>query len=314
MDIILISIISIVLLLFLSGGYVFSVACLRRKELPWLIEDEIKNTSYGKYYHYIVAANQWLQENGATDISVLSHDGLKLCGMWVPAENAKGTILLAHGYRSTMLVDFGIAFPFYHELGFNLLIPNQRAHGKSQGRFITFGVKESEDMCRWIEYHNTKFGMKPMVISGLSMGASTVLYMADKELPDNVRGIIADCGFTSPADIIQHVFKKTIHLPAIPSIWVTDLFARIFAGFSIYEKDTRKTLKNAKVPVLMIHGMKDGFVPYQMSEEGFSVCVEPKKLFLVEDADHGLSFIKEKERYTSLVIDFLNQYILRKRE
>ena len=144
-----------------------------------------------------------------------------------------------------------------------------------------------------------------MILSGLSMGASTVMYMADEPLPENVRGIIVDCGFTSPAAILSKVYSAVTHLPAIPSIWATDLFARVFAGFSIYEKDSRITLKQSSLPIIMVHGTDDDFVPCYMTQQGYDACTSEKELFLVQGAGHGTSFLKEPERYKKLVRDFM---------
>lgn len=293
----------------ISGIYVFIVACVRKKELSWLIEDEIKNTPYGKFYSYIVASNQWLLDHQAQDVYITSDDGLRLHGLWVPVQNARGTVLFAHGYRSTMLVDFGMAFELYHKIGMNLLIPEQRSHGKSQGRYITFGVKESNDMMRWIQYHNDELSRKPILLSGISMGASTMIYLADKDLPSNVKGIVADCGFTSPREIIKSVFKSVIHLPAAPTLLFTDIMTRLFAGFSLSEKDSRKILINSKLPIIMIHGMDDDFVPCRMTQEGFSACTGPKQLLLVDGAEHGVSFLVDPERYTAIINEFLDKYM-----
>jgi fermentation-respiration switch protein FrsA (DUF1100 family) len=141
------------------------------------------------------------------------------------------------------------------------------------------------------------------------MGASTMLYLADVDLPKNVKGIIADCGFTSPREIIKTVFHSVVHLPAAPSLFVADLFARIFAGFSLTEKDTRQTLKNSKLPVLLVHGVEDGFVPFEMTKQAYEACKEPKELFLVEGADRGVSFLVAKERYVEIVTAFLRKYV-----
>lgn len=297
----------ILVLILASGIYIFLVACVRKKELLWLVEDEIRKTSYGKYYEHIISANRWLNEHHAEDVFITSKDGLKLHGLWVPATDPVGTIILAHGYRSTYLVDFGLVFDFYHEYGLNILIPEQRSHGQSQGKFITFGVRESDDILQWINYHNEQYGTLPIILSGLSMGASTVMYVADRDLPENVKGIIADCGFTSPKDIISSVFKRVIHLPPAPSLWVTDLLARLFANFSLTEKDTRKILARNRLPILMVHGTEDNFVPCSMTKEAYAACSGQKKILLVEGADHGVSFLVDRQRYTELVVKFLNQ-------
>lgn len=302
-------VVAILLLVLFSGAYTFIVACVRRKELPWLDEKAMQKTSYGRYYENILIGDRFFKEHLSQTVQITSNDGLKLSGIWVPAEEPKGTILLAHGYRSSKMVDFSLALEMYHNYGMNILVPDQRSHGKSEGRFITFGVKESEDMLSWVLYHNQTFGEIPLILSGLSMGASTMLYLADQELPDNVKGIIADCGFTSPWEIIKSVFRNVIHLPAEPTLLAADLFARLFAGFSLREKDTRKTLANSKLPVLLVHGVLDGFVPCEMTRQAYAACREPKELLLVDGADHGVSFLVDQERYVQTVIAFLKKYV-----
>ena len=302
-------IVAVFLMILLSGLYVFIKACVRKKELPWMIEEEIKKTNYAKYYNCILASDAWLKDHSAKDVYINSNDGLKLHAFWIPAENARGTILLAHGYRSTMLVDFGLAFAFYHTLGMNILVPNQRAHGESEGRYISFGVKESEDMKCWIDFHNQKFGNHQMILSGLSMGASTMLFLADQKLPSNVKCIIADCGFSSPKAILDVVYRSVVHIPSGPSLWAADLFARLFAHFSLTEKDTTKVLQNSKVPVLLIHGLDDDFVPSYMTQQGFDACNGSKELLLVDGAGHGTSFLVDREGYTKCVISFLEKYL-----
>ncbi len=295
--------IGLILLTVFSGFYVFWVACARRKELPWL-EESIKKTSYGKYYDAIQASDRFLREQQAQDVWVQSHDGLKLHAHWIPAENAMGTILLAHGYRSTKLVDFSMVYRMYHDWGLNILVPDQRSHGQSQGRFITFGVKESRDMKCWIRWLNQNNPEQPIMLSGLSMGASTMLYLADQQLPPNVKGIIADCGFSSPWEILSSVFRNVTHLPAGLSIWIANLFANLLAGFDLRERDTRRILPHSRIPVLMVHGTADDFVPWAMTKEAFQVCAEPKELLLVEGAGHGVSFLVDPERYRKTVKEF----------
>lgn len=309
MGFVLFALIALFLLTVTSGAYVFVLACVRKRETPWLDEEKIKKTTFGKYYDYIVASNKWLKDHNAQDIYLNSLDDLKLHGFWVPADDPKGTILLAHGYRSTPLIDFGFIFEFYHSREFNLLIPHQRSHGESQGRFITFGVKESEDMIGWLRLHNQIFGAYPLLLSGISMGASTVLYLANRVLPNNVKGIIADCGFTSPKEIIEEVYKGVIRLPAMPTLWAVEFFTRVFAGFSLTEKDSRKTLANSRYPILLIHGKDDGFVPCRMSQDGFNACSGVKDILLVDGAEHGLSFVVDSDKYTKAVDAFIDTNI-----
>lgn len=304
------AVLAVLFFIVVSGVYVFVYGCVRRKELPWLIQEEIDKTPYKKYGKAVQAAHRWLKEHNAQDVWTTSRDGKKLHALWVPANNAKGSVLLAHGYRSTPLLDFAVAYPFYYERGFNILVPDQRSHGKSEGRFITFGVIESNDMEQWIRYHNINFGEFPLVLSGLSMGASTVLYMVNRDLPENVKGVVADCGFTSPKEILSSVFKSVTHLPALPSILVAECCARCVAGFSLWQCDTRKSLASAKLPVMMVHGKDDDFVPCNMTEEGYQACVSSKSLLLVKGAKHGVSFLVAPDRYQEMLADFIEKYVI----
>lgn len=300
---------SLLFLALIFGGWlVFYKGCVRWKEMPWLVQEEIEKTKYKKYSSLIRRSHDWLCSHAPLDVYVQSRDGLKLHALWVSAENARGTILFAHGYRSTYLVDFGGAMDLYHSLGFNLLIPDQRAHGKSEGKYITFGVKESEDMLCWLEYHNRCLGNYPVLLSGMSMGASTMMYLADRELPKNVRGMIVDCGFSSPYDILDAVFRSITHLPSWLCLWATNLFTKLFAGFTLKEKDSRKTLANNCIPIIMVHGKNDDFVPCTMTEDGFAACTGEKEVLLVDGAGHGLSFLIDREKYISTITRFLEKH------
>lgn len=290
-----------------GGVVLFLCACKRRKERSWLDASSLKGSSYEKLSDKIQAAHQWLCDHEVEDVYIKSSDGLRLYARWIPAENAKGTVILAHGYRSTPYVDFSLVLEMYHNWGMNMLIPDQRSHGKSEGQYITFGVKECEDILAWVHYHNGRLGNHLVILSGLSMGATTVLNMADMDLPENVKGIIADCGFTSPKEIISSVFRNVTHLPAAPFVCVGNLCAKVFAGFSFNAKDTRISLPNSRVPVVLAHGKADTFVPTYMSQQAYDACTQEKELLLVEGAGHGYSYLMDKEHYTQLVLAFLQR-------
>ena len=298
----------LLLVLIFAGWIVFYKACVRWKEMPWLVQEEIEKTKYKKYAGLIRRSYDWLCQHKAQDVYTQSRDGLKLHALWVPAENARGTVLFAHGYRSTYLVDFGGAMDLYHRQGFNLLIPDQRSHGKSEGKYITFGVKESKDMLCWLAYHNANFGNFPVLLSGLSMGASTMMYLTDEPLPDNARGFVVDCGFSSPYAILDSVFRSVTHLPGWLCLWATNIFTKLFAGFGLREKDSRKTLAKNRLPIIMVHGKADDFVPCAMSEEAYEICAGEKQQLFVEEAGHGLSFLVDKESYVATVNAFIEKY------
>ena len=306
-------IISIILGIFLAlvvGGYFgFRFACVRQPEPDWEDQASLDKTMWKNHPISIPDAARWVRENGAVDVSIQSHDGLKLVGQWLPAENPVATVILFHGYHSHYLSDFGGILPLYHKQGLNLLMVRQRAHGASEGKYITFGVKERLDALSWVEYHNRTYGPGPVYLGGLSMGCSTVLFAAGEQLPENVKGITADCGFTSPAEILALRATTMFHFPGEILLPFVQIFSRLLAGFSLWECDSRKTVARATVPILFIHGKADDFVPCRMTEEAFAACVTNKQVFLVEGAGHGMGYVTDKERIRPALLAFFRQHL-----
>lgn len=294
----------------LAGGYWgFQHACRRIPEPDWESEDALRGTAYGEFSQSIPFAAKWLRDHGAQDVQIQSFDGLCLRGKWVPAQSSKATIILFHGYHTHYLHDFAGIFSMYHSVGLNLLLVRQRAHGESEGEYITFGVRERKDVLSWIEFHNREHGMDNVFLGGMSMGASTVLFAAGEELPPNVRGITADCGFSSPAEILGHVIRRDYHLPAKLVLPLMEVWARALGGFSLYECDTRRTLARSKTPIIFIHGTADTFVPTAMSRTGYDACKSERELLLVEGAGHGRSYLYEPDRLTKALVVFFNRNI-----
>lgn len=307
-------IILLILSTVLLGGWLgFRHGFCRQPEPDWEDQESLNASPMWRNHPVSIPdAARWLREHNAQDISVESFDGLTLRGKWVPAEHPRATILLVHGYRSHYLTDFGGIFQRYHDLGLNLLLMRQRAHGESEGKYITFGVRERKDVLRWIEYHNRHFGSCDLFLGGMSMGAATVLFTAGEELPDNVRGITADCGFTSPAEIVGRVVRRDFRLPPKLVLPLLELYTRTFAGFSLWECDSRKTGKLARTPILMLHGKADDFVPCHMTEESFEAYAGPKKLICVEGAGHGMSYMTDPIRCRAALTAFFDRNITSK--
>ena len=270
-----------------------------------------KNKAKIEVHPKIREGMEWFRQQQTERVFQESYDGLKLAAdvLFADRDKAQGVLILMHGFHGSAAHDFSCAVRFYHELGYHLLLPHQRAHGKSQGRYLCFGVKERYDCQMWAHYAATRFGTElPIFLDGISMGASTVLMAASLELPSNVKGIIADCGFTSPWEIFQYVMKKWFGLPPFPILHLTGLLCRLTAGFGFKEYSTQDALSHSELPVLFVHGTEDELVPIWMSERNYQVCKGSKRFIKVEGAPHGFSFLVEEERCKQELCSFLEQY------
>lgn len=237
---------------------------------------------------------------------IKSFDNLLLHGRFYKNGLSERTIILFHGFRSSGEHDFSCAFKMYYEQGFNILLPDQRAHGKSEGKYICYGVLERYDVIGWIEKVLSEQGENTVIyLSGVSMGASTVLMASGLPLPDNVRGIIADCGFTSPEAIIKKVMTKDMHIPAFPLYYTTRLLAETLAKCD-FKYSATTALKSCNTPILFIHGTNDNFVPFYMGKENFAACKSKKHSVWVEGAGHGTSFLLDTEQCIKTFEEFIN--------
>lgn len=235
-----------------------------------------------------------------------SFDGLLLSARYLEAENAVGTAILMHGYRGSSADDCALLFRFYHELGYHVLSPDQRGHGASEGQCITFGVNERRDVKTWLDAVNARNGVTfPVVLHGISMGAATVLMAAALPLTDNVIGIVADCGFTSPYEEFRYVLKSRFRLPERPILPPAIRMVRIRARFDPYVSALAAMQGNARIPVLFIHGEADTFVPPDMTLQNYAACAAEKELLLIPNAAHGQAVLLETERCFAAIRAFL---------
>lgn len=255
------------------------------------------------------AGAAWLHGQMCEQVRITSYDGLRLTGYFLPNGDSERTIILMHGYRSTPEYDLSVAFRFFYEQGFNLLICHQRAHCKSEGKYICYGVKERFDCRDWARYLAERFGPRhEIALDGISMGASTVLMASGLDLPPQVKCVIADSGFTSPWEEIGFVIRHDYHLPPWPVRTLIDLFSKRFAGFGLREYSTLDAMAVNKLPVLFIHGEADGFVPCEMSRRAYAACRAEKRLVTVPGANHGLSILVDFDTVSQAVSDFLKTY------
>ncbi len=241
------------------------------------------------------------------DLYLTSFDGLRLHARFYKNGDGRRTLLLSHGFRSSGRGDFAAVLPLYYEtLGCSLLVLDHRAHGESEGRYITYGIRERFDVRDWARYLTDRAGGDvQIVLDGISMGATAVLMACGTELPDTVTGVIADCGFTSPWDIFSHILHSTFHLGDFPILYLVGHMARRRAHFDFREMTTVRAMENWTKPALFIHGTADDFVPPAMTEAAYAACpAADKTLILVEGAMHGCSYLRDRARCESALRQF----------
>lgn len=256
---------------------------------------------------------QWMKEARAMphdEITIQSFDGLTLCGKYYEFAPGAPIELMFHGYRGNAESDLCGGVQRCFSLGHSAFIVDQRACGKSGGNVISFGVNESKDCQSWLELMAEEFGPDARIIlTGISMGASTVLMAGGSPLPKTVVGILADCGFTSAKDIIQVVIGN-MKLPPKLAYPFVKLGSRLFGGFDLEERPAIEAVKHCTVPVIFFHGEDDDFVPCSMSRENYEACASSKKrLVTVPGAGHGLCYVIAPEKYLQEMRDFFRDIL-----
>ena len=251
------------------------------------------------YEPYREAMRKWAEDVEKLpheDVEILSYDGLTLRGKFYEYAPGADIELMFPGYRGTAKRDLCGGVQRCFSLGRSALVVDQRGSGTSDGHVITFGIREYRDCLSWVEYINQIFdGQRRIILTGISMGASTVMNAASQELPENVIGVIADCGFTSPKVIIKKVIKGMgLQQLLYPFVRLAGI---LYGGFDIESMTSIESVKNAKIPIFFAHGENDDFVPCSMSQENFDACTAPKMLLKVPGAGHGLAYVVDPDGY-----------------
>ncbi|SNU09863.1 hypothetical protein SAMN06297422_13214 [Lachnospiraceae bacterium] len=258
---------------------------------------------YEKEY---LAAREWCENQQMQDWYIRSIDGLKLHAFYLPADNPKRIILLSHGYKGTSFGSIAHMAEFLHENDSSLLFVDQRCCGKSEGKYITFGAKEQYDILAWIRrISRINKERLPIYLYGQSMGAATVLLAAGHKLPEEVKGIIADCGFHSLKQQLKDIAKGWFHLHWIGLLLIrVDILCRYYAGFRMQDTDTTRALLKNKRPILFFHGKEDTYVWPKNTIINYEKCTAPKELVLVPGARHLCSSFVAPELYKKKLIEF----------
>lgn len=299
--------------IFVLGVYVIYRICFGEYREPYT-EGEIrkympKGPAYTPFLDVIEQGiRNVMEEKEYETVEIISVDGLKLRGQYYHRKDGAPLVIFFHGYKGTIYRDGNGIFSFSKKNGINLLLVNQRSQGLSEGKTITFGIMERLDCKCWVEYAVNRFGSDVRIgIFGISMGAATVMMAADLGLPENVKGILADCGFTSPKEIICTVMKR-INLPPKLCYPLAKLGAKWFGKFNLEEASAVDSMKKCRLPVLFVHNGGDEFVPFWMSEKCFASCASEDKTFLrVTGNGHGLSWCLEPEKYLSAMTVFFEK-------
>ncbi len=274
--------------------------------------DEIRIPEGKIYEPYREQMITWIKAARALpheDVSITSFDGLKLWGKYYEYAPGAPIELMFHGYRGSAERDLSGGVQRCFSLGRSVLLVDQRTSSKSEGKIISFGINESRDCLSWIDFIIEHYGKDvKIILTGISMGAATVMMAAGKELPDNVIGVLADCGYSSPEAIIKKTIREMKLPPALLYPFVK-LGARIYGHFDLEETSPVEAMKRCRLPIIFIHGEDDDFVPCDMSREVYNTCQSPKVLLTVPGAGHGLGYIVDLEGYLKAVADFSTKYI-----
>ena len=269
---------------------------------------EMAGTDWEAHIPNIRACREWMDQQHGEEITVMSEDGLKLVGTYLPKAGSKRTVLCFHGYTSDGANDFPCLAKFYHEAGYHVLLVDERAHGRSEGTYIGFGCLDRFDVLSWCRKLIEKFGPdQEFILHGISMGGATVLMASGLNLPPQVKGIISDCAFTSAWDVFTSVLHTMYHLPAFPIMQISDWMARKKAGYSLAECNAAREVRKAGVPILLIHGDADTFVPCRMCYEIYENCASDASLLIVKGASHAESYHKDIPAYEGAVTELLHR-------
>ena len=253
----------------------------------------------------------WYDSAEGEDVYISSKDRLMLYGRLITHhEGSRGLVIFFHGFHSSCRRDLAIQIEGIYNDGYDVLCASQRGHGKSGGRFLCFGVKERYDVLSWCNYAIERFGNIPMALMGLSMGGATVNMASALPLPENVRCIIDDCGFTSPMAITVNTLMHKNKIPPYPFVFFMDLWCILLAGYRLGQVSTLRTLKENTRPLLIIHGELDTYVPTEMSRKNATVREELTELVIIPEAKHAQSVYYDRDGYIRKVTEFLGKHMV----
>ncbi|KRO00823.1 alpha/beta hydrolase [Companilactobacillus kimchiensis] len=278
-----------------AGGYMFNYAFS-------------KNGYASKAQGPLGKDDHWLADQKQDIWQQTTKDKLKLKARYLPAEHKTAkTVVVVHGYGSASKY-MGTYVKMFHKAGYNVLAPDNRSFGLSQGKYAGYGWKDRTDLANWIKMINNENGAQSQIgLYGISMGAATVMYTLGEKL-QNVKFAIADCGYSTISGELDYQLKDMFHLPSFPIVPTASLYGDLLAGYNFYQANTKDTLKKSKVPLYVIHGSKDKFVPTNNAYKNYDYAQGPKKLWIVKGAGHAQSKQVAGQKYVTNTTDFAKEY------
>ncbi|MBO6219551.1 MAG: alpha/beta hydrolase [Treponema sp.] len=248
---------------------------------------------------------EWLSSVESSVKQIESSDGLQLKAVFFPNGTSDLYLIAVHGYSASRQSMHDVA-RVYHQRGYNVLAPDNRAHGESEGKWVGMGWLDRKDILLWIDRIVSENPAAKIVLHGISMGGAAVMMTSGENLPVNVKGVVEDCGYTSVWDIFADEMDALFHLPSFPLLNVASGIGKLQAGYFYGEASSLEAVKKATVPILFIHGSEDNFVHTEMVHKVYDACPTQKQKLVVEGAGHGQSYQMEPELYFSTVFDFLS--------
>lgn len=244
----------------------------------------------------------WHQRAVGTDLDLVAY--------YLPAKTKTNkTIVVAHGYQGSHW-NMASYIKMFHELGYNVLAPDDRGSGASQGKYIHFGWDDRLDYIKWVKQVIAKDGQDSRIgLFGVSMGGATVMMMSGEKLPSQVKAIIEDCGYSKTEDELAYQLKAQFGLPKEPLITLANWIAKARVGFDFKEADSLKQLQKNKLPIFFIHGDKDDFVPTKMVYQSYRATTAPKQIWITKNTTHAKSYINYPKQYQEKVKTFLDKYM-----
>ena len=267
-------------------------------------EKDLMRPTAHKQYAFLAPYMEKLKEIPYEDLYIQSFDGLKLHGYLYKGEG-KEVVICVHGYKSAPPNDFADKMQIYTARKSSILMIDDRAHGKSEGRYLGFSELDKYDIKSWVDKINELYDNPSIYLHGVSMGGASVLHTANMNLK-NVKGIISDCGFNSIDGIVRFLVKKSYHVPYFPLANLANMWSKIIAKVDFKASIGEEIVANSNIPIVFIHGKLDNFVPCQMSIDMYNACTNKKALLLVEDCGHAAAYCCAQEEYTKIIYKLMD--------